>query len=124
MEKTGPLKFKNNVPEVDGMQLAIYLAADPFERAKDILQTIGIAEGERIRVRGTSIAGQQVLFMSEVGKVSISAMASGLPGSPVPIPASVKCKDCQHVNTLSWVDLSTPQQCQNPNPPAHSLKLI
>ena len=127
MEKIGLLSFNNNVPEVDGMQVAIYLATDPFQRAKEILQNIGIGEGDGVYVQGTpsQIAGQPVLFMSRIGMVSISATASNLPGSPIPVPASVQCKACNYVNTgLAWVDLNNPQQCQNPNWAPHPLKLI
>ena len=127
MKKAGELVINNNVPEVDGMPLAIYIAADIFQGASDLLQGLGISPGEGVWVKGTrgQVNGQTVLFMSQVSKFfSTVAAAGSLGGDPQPATVDFKCKQCGFLNTgLPYIDVNHPPFCQNP-PPPHALKVL
>ncbi|HKV34898.1 MAG TPA: hypothetical protein VJP89_11265 [Pyrinomonadaceae bacterium] len=126
MKKAGQLVIKNNVPQVDGMALAVYVAADLFQGASDLLQSIGINAGEGIWVKGTrgQVGSQTVLFMSQVSKFFLTA-AGSLGGDPQPAPLDFQCKQCSFLNAgLPYVDVNHPPICKNPAPPPHNLKVL
>ena len=128
MKKAGELVINNNVPEVDGMPLAIYVAGNFFQGASDLLQSIGISAGEGVWVKGTrgQVGGRTVLFMSQVSKFFLATAAAGsLGGDPIPVPVDFLCKQCSFLNTgLPYVDVNHPPICQNPAPPPHTLKVL
>jgi|GEM_PF-6830852 len=128
MKKAGQLVINNNVPEIDGMALALYLATDMFQGALDLLQNIGIGAGENVSVKGTSglVGGRTVLFVSQVSKFFFNVAAAGsLGGDPIPEPFDLLCKQCSFLNTsLLYVDVNHPPICKNPVPPSHTLKVL
>jgi len=128
MKKAGELVINNNVPEIDGMPLAVDLAADQFQGASDLLQSIGgSGPGEGVWVKGTPghVGGQTVLFLSKVGKYLLTAAAGSLEGDPDPNPFDVTCMQCSFVNTgFLYVDVNHLPLCENPAPPSHTLKVL
>jgi hypothetical protein len=129
MKKAGQLIINNNVPEVGGMPLALYLANDMFQGARDLLQNMGISSGENVSVKGTCglVDGQTVLFVSRFSKFFMTpvAAAGSLEGDPIPVAFDFLCKQCSFLNTsLLYIDVNHPPNCKNPLPPLHSLKIL
>jgi hypothetical protein len=126
MKKAGPLVINNNVAELDGMPLAIYVAADLFKDASDLVRSIGFSDGEGVWVLGTrgQVGEQTVLFISQVSKFFVTA-AGNLGGDPQPATVDFTCKQCGFLNTgLPYVDVNHPPNCKNLAPPPHTLKVL
>ena len=125
MEKSGILTVEGGVPKLEGIRLAVKTAKDQLGAASEIIDGLGLSEGDGVRVEGTlgKVGAVAVLFVARITKLLMAA-ADNLAGDPLPYSAEVKCKQCSYLNTVSYVDIHHLPACENPAPPPHPLKVF
>lgn len=63
------------------------------------------------------------LRLFDAKRATLAKAASTLPGDPTTPQAMLRCKQCNFINKINFIDHNNLPDCQNPVPPQHTLKL-